>query len=160
MNLCCEPTVWVQNNMPFALLPCLMCETANLHHIGRLRVPESFVAQKPVENKAQTRYGVAWHHHMLNGVTQLRQELTMPPRALGGGTGGKKGIPVVFVVEGTKSEPKPYHEERMGTMLLQSPQTQEKPSVPVSPDVHEKRALALVTKPLMHATKITAIQAR
>ena len=66
-------------------------ELADRHHLGRLRIPESFLEQISVEDKAQLRYRVGWHqYHMLIGVTQLRKELSKPPRTREMGQEAKK----------------------------------------------------------------------
>ena len=77
----------------------------------------------------------------------------------GGRTRYGEGSPVVLKIESATSEYKPYHEEPTRIAPLQGPQTQEKTVGPRATEVHQKRAPALVAKPLTHATKVAAIQA-
>ena len=55
----------------------------DLHHVGGLHVPQPFIDHILTEHMPTMQYLVAWHqYHMLMGVTQLRKNLTMPPRTM------------------------------------------------------------------------------
>ena len=47
-------------------------EEADLHHLGRLRIPSTLIDHIPAEEKHHQRWRVAWHqYHMLLGGDKL-----------------------------------------------------------------------------------------
>ena len=53
-----------------------------MEHVSCLRVPTTFFDALPLNARKDARYRVAWlQYHILLGVTALRGELPIPPRA-------------------------------------------------------------------------------
>ena len=93
-------------------------EEADLHHLGRLRIPSTLIEHVPAEEKHHLRWRVAWHqYHMLLGVTHLRRELPMLPRVETDDPPTQ--VMMVFKVKGTQGHPEPNNKKPEGAVSIQ-----------------------------------------
>ena len=136
-------------------------EEMDLHHLGRLRIPSSLIEHIPAEEKHHMRWQVAWHqYHMLLGVTHLRRERMMPPRV-------ETDDPLPSQVPETPwfSKLKAHRVTlNLAKKNLQEecqykvPKKKRKAATAAATHAHQKKAQAVLTKPLTHTTKVEAIK--
>ena len=133
----------------------------DLHHVGGLHVPQSFIDHILTEHMPTMQYPVAWHqYHMLMEVTQLRKDLTMPPRTMTEGIDPveKRETPWYYKLN-PHSQAQSYHQEVVEAMLLyKRPRHKKRAKLPPPADTQRKKVHAPVSKLPTHITKLKAIQ--
>ena len=134
-----------------------------MHHLGRLRIPSTLIDHIPAEEKHHLRWRVAWHqYHMLLGVTNLRRELSMPPRNETDNPPPTHATetPWFSKLKARRVTPNPTTKNLKEQYKVQyKVQRKKHKTAQTAPThTHQQKAQALLARPLTHATKVETIK--
>ena len=136
-------------------------DETDLHHLGRLRIPSTLIDHIPAEEKHHLRWRVAWHHyHMLLGVTNLRRELSMPPRNETDDPPltSTAETPWFSKLKARRVTPNPTTKNLKEQCQYKVQKKKRKTAQTTPAHTHQQQARALLARPLTHATKVETIK--